>query len=649
MSIFSFIGAVALLLFSHYFRIRRWEQFISIYERPSQTALIRALSGSYLINFIIPYHIGDIFRAIYAGTRMKNGIGFSLATIIVERFLDILVVAIAFALFYLGGAKYSFVIESAIFYWAAATALVLLFTASILWKDKVKNICHLVCSIFNDSLKLKGMFFFWSLINTFKDLLKINYFELAKNTCLIWGCYLTSYGFLAKYISSRSSSVTIFEVFSTLFSHSNLGAETLKVTERLIGTDQNNIIMIILYIIIPPVLLLIITFLPYYVKQKMASVIIGSSVPTDYLNLLPQINLKERLKFLDQYFDAQNNEYLKKFIEMNRDISILEDYSAGSNATTMLCMNSGQTFYRKYAFGSDGDKLKDQLDWIKSKSTMLPLCEIIHSDYGKGYCCYDMAYDSNAIGMFRYIHSNPLEKSQEILKTVLDTLNHTLYQANTHDDKENIIEEYISKKVLGNLEQIQSAKSLKELTQYEYIIINGKLYRNFPLLSTMFYPEHLKEIFKNDPCSDIHGDLTIENIICRNDRNFISDSYYIIDPNTGNIHDSAYLDYGKLLQSLHGGYEFLMMTPTVTVTDNRVVFASTRSSVYDEMLKFLKDYLNQNFTPEGVRSIFYHEVAHWLRLMPYKIKKDGKRAAMFYAGLIIVCNDVWNWYEEDAI
>ena len=28
-----------------------------------------------------------------------------------------------------------------------------------------------------------------------------------------------------------------------------------------------------------------------------------------------------------------------------------------------------------------------------------------------------------------------------------------------------------------------------------------------------------------------------------------------------------------------------------------------------------------------------HEVIHWLRLMPYKLNKDRKRAAMFYAGL----------------
>ncbi len=52
---------------------------------------------------------------------------------------------------------------------------------------------------------------------------------------------------------------------------------------------------------------------------------------------------------------------------MNRDITILQDYSAGSNATTMLCMDKQSTFYRKYAFGKDGAKLAEQLDWLRAQ------------------------------------------------------------------------------------------------------------------------------------------------------------------------------------------------------------------------------------------------------------------------------------------
>ena len=50
---------------------------------------------------------------------------------------------------------------------------------------------------------------------------------------------------------------------------------------------------------------------------------------------------------------------MAKFIEINQNITILQDYSAGSNATTMLCTDGAATFYRKYAFGADGAKLAE--------------------------------------------------------------------------------------------------------------------------------------------------------------------------------------------------------------------------------------------------------------------------------------------------
>lgn len=49
-------------------------------------------------------------------------------------------------------------------------------------------------------------------------------------------------------------------------------------------------------------------------------------------------------------------------------------------------------------------------------------------------------------------------------------------------------------------------------------------------------------------------------------------SILLIDPNTGNIHESPLLDYAKLLQSIHGGYEFLMSVKNVSVEDNNINF-----------------------------------------------------------------------------
>ena len=77
--------ALLLVLVGHAFRLLRWEQFIRIYERPPRGQMLRGMAGGYALNFVLPFHLGDAFRAVYTGRRMKSGIGFALATVIMWR------------------------------------------------------------------------------------------------------------------------------------------------------------------------------------------------------------------------------------------------------------------------------------------------------------------------------------------------------------------------------------------------------------------------------------------------------------------------------------------------------------------------------------------------------------------------------------
>ena len=65
-----------------------------------------------------------------------------------------------------------------------------------------------------------------------------------------------------------------------------------------------------------------------------------------------------------------------------------------------------------------------------------------------------------------------------------------------------------------------------------------------------------------------------------------------------------------------------------------------------ENLAAVMEELSARYPREQVESILMHEVIHWLRLMPYKLNKDRKRAAMFYAGLVMVANDVADFSEH---
>ena len=148
--------ALALVLVGHTFRLLRWEQFIRIYERPMRGRMLRGMAGGYALNFVLPFHLGDVFRAVFTGRRMKSGIGFSLATVIMDRFLDVWFVALGFIGFWAAGFGGEAVHRAARYYLVFSLVLAVGLVLVVLLRDWLKKICLAFCSIFNDTLKLDG-------------------------------------------------------------------------------------------------------------------------------------------------------------------------------------------------------------------------------------------------------------------------------------------------------------------------------------------------------------------------------------------------------------------------------------------------------------------------------------------------------------
>lgn len=628
------IFSILLLLVGHAFRLLRWEQFVRIYERPQRGTMLRGMAGGYAINTILPLHLGDVFRAVFVGRRMKSGVGFALATVIMDRFLDVWFVALGFGAFVLLGQGGESARAAARYYLVFAVLLAVALVVVVVLRDGIKRICLAVCGIFNDTLKLDGMVFCWSMINTFKDLRRINLVRLGLNTVVMWAAYLGSYTALAASMTAAGQPMGLVDVFDALFGQSAGDLRVVLPGGVLDGAPAAACAGMIAWYLVPLVLMWLATRLPEKVRGAVNQATAAAPAGESYLNLLPQADPQDRAVFLSQYFGLQNKTWVDRFLQMNQDITILQDFSAGSNATTMLCMDKTRTFYRKYAFGADGQKLAEQLHWLRAQQDRLPLCEILRTGEDADCCWYDMTYDPQAVGMFRYLHSNPVKKSAAVLHQVLDTLEEKLYRPTAVPPDPEKIRQYIAKKVDGNLQKLREARTLHDLMEYPTVWINGKEYKNLNQLDWLFAHDRLQDLFAADPVGTIHGDLTIENIICRTD----DKGWYLIDPNTGNLHESPFLDYGKLLQSLHGGYEFMMMTPRVTVQGSHIDFALTRSAAYDALFADLMADLGRRY-PDQLDSILMHEVIHWLRLMPYKLSKDRKRAAMFYAGLVMVAND----------
>lgn len=630
--------AIILVCIAHVMRTLRWELFVKTYEKPNTKNLLQSLSIGYFINSFIPFKAGDLVRAWISGRKMKNGRGFALATVIVDRYLDILVVGILFAIFSAFNLDSA---DSVWFYMFLAVGVLAVTLLVYILRGYVKKILKNIAGIFNARIEIRLLRFFWSLIWSFKDIFKkISKTQLLLETLGMWILYLTSYYCFAAFLSHQGSNMNWLDVFYMLFTKNSIHVGSLGAITVTQGMLNTQMIWTGIYLFAPIVILFVISLC---LKSKN-----DGSVDSEesYLNLIPQLDEDERRNFLETYFSNERREYIESYLKINQNILIIRDYSAGSNATTMLCMNNGKNFFRKYAFGADGDKLYQQIEWLQRFKDIIPLPDIMQYQKQDNFCYYDMPYDSQAVGLFDYAHSMPKENAWKFIKKATECLENSLYKVNQRPADKATIDEYIKSKVNKNLDKIMNAKYLKRLMEYDEIIINGRSFHNLPYYLPYLSEERLYDIFKNDTYSEIHGDLTIENIICTRNADG-DDDFYIIDPNTGNVHDSSNLDYGKLLQSIHGGYEFLMATKNVSIERNRINFVFTKSEAYTYLYDMLDKYMREHFEEERVKSIYYHEIIHWLRLMPYKIEKNGKRVLLFYAGMLMVMYDVVNNFEEE--
>lgn len=316
-----------------------------------------------------------------------------------------------------------------------------------------------------------------------------------------------------------------------------------------------------------------------------------------------------------------------------QEITIIRDCTGGSNATTSLCMDEKGMFFRKMAAGLDGEKLSQQMQWIETYRNMIKCPEIIRKGKFDDIFYYDMSCKSHVVDLFEYAHSVPVDQTWVMILNVISELEKTLYVTQKKQANADIIQKYISEKVKKNLEIIKSYQMIHDLQKYDSVIINGNKHYNLPYYEMLFSDDYWEEVFLKDTYSIIHGDLTLENIICVRSIDG-TDDYYLIDPNHGNIHESKTLDYAKLLQSVHGGYEFIKKTKDVLVHRNRITFSRFDSHVYKELHALFRKHMIQNLGYSLTRSVYLHEIVHWIRLLPYELQRDENRAAALYARML---------------
>ena len=415
MNILLLIISIFLLTVAHFWKVKRQKQFIEIYEKPNEKYLLRGLSIGYIINLILPIKLGTLFRVIYPGKKMKNGVSFSFATIIIDIILDFLFLAFIYIILYFC----NFTIRNNMIYYLIICIIILISIIIAFYFNKtIKNMILKIAMIFNDSIELRILKTFWFTITSFKDVIeKVSKIKLLFYTIIMWTLYLSSYACLGLYFEHLGYSFNFIDIFNMFYSVVGLSVPTLYFFKN---ASITNITVIIIYVIVP--ILLIYLYSIIYKNKKINN--------KKYVELLPHINIQDRLAFLVAYFNADNRDYFKNYIALNNDVAIIEDFSAGSNVTTMLCCKENKTFFRKYSFGNDAKKLFDQIRWIQDHQNNIKLTTIENIKNSDNYCSYDMPYNPNAVTCFNYVHTVPVKESWPIIENALKDIDENLHTIN---------------------------------------------------------------------------------------------------------------------------------------------------------------------------------------------------------------------------
>jgi hypothetical protein len=361
------------------------------------------------------------------------------------------------------------------------------------------------------------------------------------------------------------------------------------------------------------------------------------------IDRLPKFkSISDYKNYLDRKFSDDNSlayEFEQKSLE---GAEVHRIFPGGSEAITALIELGDSLRVRKFANCEPAEKLQAQYNWLVVNKKRLPVVKTMGHKIDGTRFFYDMEYKDGTRGFYEAIHSMPVSDSKAILLDILDGIGAFHKITRTQDATQELIYSYFQTKVCKNLNYIQD--TCPEFFDKEVIRVNNKEMdiRAISKFSDLVWLERFISDFGQ---SEIHGDLTIENIILSGGSE-VAKSWILIDPNPHAGFSSPLLDYSKLFQSLHLGYEALNRAPQSGFVNGSFTLHLHKSHQYTELYLFVVDYLRSCYGENILKEIYFHEIINYFRLVPYQLRKDRKRGIAFFAALCILIQEFNEQYQE---
>lgn len=628
-----FGAALALLLVGHVMRLARWSILMRQAGHPRLGEGFFALSLGYVVNAVVPLRLGEVARGVYYARRTRTDLAFVLASIVVERGLDLVAVwAITMALLAAGVFGDIPVLSETL--WTLGVAVAVFLGAVATSRSAgFRRVAWSLASVFNPRIRTVVLDVLWSLLEVFREG-RARWPRILLQSVVMWGLYALSYVLLA-----QSLGLGLQQVF-----RATVGSPLMPMIVPLLQQGGSVAWGLVVFSFAPALL-----FLAYVGAKQQFGVSLWSTVswiqePSLYQDSAPRSKSRFRDAehygdFLDRRFQSTND--LVSDFEGNaiRDIVVQRMLRGGSDALTVMVQLQDQLCIRKYAAGAAADKLEAQCTWLERHSNRLPAVRIRERARTGARFFYDMEYSHSSRDLFDAVHIYDVDHSWRILSDVLDTMSGFHHDTGRDDANEACTARYAAEKVSANLRTIKAATP--EFFETGSVTVNGQTF-DLSLLDRFADEGFVNHRITRRGTATIHGDLTIENILTDPTR---STGWFLIDPNVGNVFESPLLDFAKILQSLHLGYESLNRDLSCSFTDRALAFPNTRSAQYATLYDRTTQWLRERFGEEGLREVRLHEIVHYFRLTPYKFRKGPEPGLVFLGCLCLLVQQYFDEYE----
>lgn len=624
--------AVGFLIVGHSVRVRRWNNILPNNDDTLRSVQFASLSIGYVANFFIPLKLGELLRSVSYSFWGKKDFSTSLASVIFERLVDIIVWILVISAFMNVLITDHEGYLSPSFFTLSFAVLALAICYFLKKSQKLRMRLNKISSIFNDEISFNFRHFFWSLGESYERF-KTNRKDFILNTFVMWFFYLASY-----YLLSMAIEAPVIMMISSLF-NAPLSATVQLIIEN---TTLNDSLMISAFFLSP--VLFIATYLLIKNKYSYQPKQVAKWFTSSTLSLPDKRDLfasKEQYQmFLLRSFRS-DADIISEFYRdgMNDDTILHRIFHGGSDALTTMVSYDNNLYVRKFASKRGKAKLKAQQQWLIDHANSLPLATVAGYHDCDGVYTYDMPYSKSSIDFYEYIHAVDVETSWSYLEQVINRVSEFHAKTYNGDAPEEVIAQYLNEKLVKNFQDI------KELAipffESENITINGNIIDLKKIEDWLLNDDFIKQ-FEHKNTATIHGDLTIENVIIDNETKL---GWFIIDPNVGNLFESPLLDYAKLMQSLHLGYESLNRGIQCESEDGKISVSFYRSSQYSQLSNRYDEWLQSKFSPQYLKEVRLHEIIHYMRLVPYKFRKDQNIGLAFTACMLLLVDKFMKEYK----